>query len=185
MDIILSISGLVALSPVMIIIVLRIYLRDKGPVIYSQERIGLNGKPFVIYKFRSMIMNAETNRPLLSSDDDSRITPFGKFMRKWRLDELPQLWNILKGEMTFIGPRAERKFFINQIVAQFPEYHSLLETKPGLTSWGMVQFGYAHNVQEMVTRSKYDLDYCENISFLFDIMVIIDTIKILLSGKGK
>ncbi|MFT4093126.1 MAG: sugar transferase [Niabella sp.] len=184
MDVILSFLGLILLSPVLLIVALRVYLLDKGPVIYSQERIGFNGKPFRIYKFRSMIVNAEPDMPLLSSDDDPRITRLGKMMRKWRLDELPQLWNILIGDMSLVGPRPERKYFIGQIAVHAPRYSELLAVRPGLTSWGMVQFGYAHNVDEMIARSKFDIEYIDKISFPFDLKVMIYTLKIILQGKG-
>ena len=156
MDIAVSFIGLILLSPVMVYLAVRTILSSKGGAIYQQQRIGFRGVPFIIYKFRSMYTNAEENGPALSSDNDTRITPWGKFMRKWRLDELPQLWNILKGEMSLVGPRPERKNYIDLLLNKTPYYRYLLKAKPGLTSWGMVQFGYASSVEEMIERMKYD-----------------------------
>jgi len=132
-----------------------------------------------------MVANAEPNGPMLSKENDDRITRWGKFMRKWRLDELPQLWNILTGDMSLVGPRPERKFYIDQLSQFTPYYKYLLKVKPGLTSWGMVRFGYASSVEEMIERMQYDLIYLENASLLIDLKIMVYSLKIIVTGKGK
>lgn len=185
MDVSVAVVALLILLPFLIYVALRTWVSSKGPVFYSQERIGYRGRPFLIYKFRSMIHPAELDQPQLSSDHDPRITPWGKIMRTWRIDELPQLWNILKGEMSLVGPRPERKYYIDKILEKHPEYRYLYRVKPGLTSWGMVKFGYASSVEEMIQRMPYDLMYVENLSILLDIRIMLLTITIILKREGK
>ena len=185
LDIIFAIIAALLLSPFLLIIAIITKISSIGGIIYKQERIGFNEKPFTIYKFRSMYVDAEKNGPALTKDNDCRITKWGKFMRAWRLDELPQLWNIIKGDMSLVGPRPERKFYIDQVLKQSPQYYSLLKVKPGLTSWGMIKFGYASSVDEMIQRMEYDLNYIEHASLLLDLRIILHTFSLVISGKGK
>lgn len=184
-DIAVSLFFLILLSPVYLIIAIIIKLTSKGPVFYSQERIGKYSKPFTIHKFRSMYDGAEKDGPALSSKNDNRITKVGRFLRKTRLDELPQFINVLMGDMSLVGPRPERRFFIDQIVQKAPQYTHLHKIKPGITSWGQVRYGYAENIEQMVKRMKYDILYLENMSFLLDMRIIIHTVLIVVQGRGK
>jgi exopolysaccharide biosynthesis polyprenyl glycosylphosphotransferase len=185
LDVSISFITIIILIPVYIFLIIGVKLSSKGPILYTHERIGRYGKPFKIYKFRSMFINAEKDGPALSSDNDSRITKFGKFMRKVRLDEVPQFFNVIKGDMSLVGPRPERQYFIDQIIKEAPHYSHLQKVRPGITSWGQVKFGYAENVDEMIERLKYDLIYIENMSLYIDFKIMIYTVKIVLQRSGK
>jgi exopolysaccharide biosynthesis polyprenyl glycosylphosphotransferase len=184
LDIIMSLTALIILAVPMLIVALIIRLDSKGGIFYSQERIGYRQKPFYIRKFRTMRVDAESNGPQLSSENDSRITRVGRVLRKYRIDELPQFWNVLIGEMSMVGPRPERAFFIRQIVKKAPYYTLIHQVRPGITSWGMVKYGYAQNVDEMILRLRYDLIYLTNISIMVDLKIIIYTVKTVFTGRG-
>ena len=179
-----SAVALLLLSPLFVYIAWRVKKDSPGPVFFRQERIGYLGQPFLMYKFRSMYVDAEENGPALSSEDDPRVTPFGRIMRKYRLDELPQFWNVLKGDMSMVGPRPERKYFIDEIVKTAPYYYLLHNVRPGITSLGMVKYGYAANVDKMVERMEYDILYYENMSLTLDLTILIYTVKTVITGKG-
>ena len=184
LDKVSSAVALLLLSPLFVYIAWRVKRDSPGPVFFRQERIGYLGQPFWMYKFRTMYVNAEENGPSLSSEDDPRVTPFGRVMRKYRLDELPQFWNVLKGDMSLVGPRPERKYFIDEIVKTAPYYYLLHNVRPGITSLGMVKYGYAASVDKMVERMEYDILYYENMSLTLDLTILIYTVKTVVTGKG-
>lgn len=184
LDVMLSSLALTLLSIPMVIVAIIVKTTSKGPVFYSQERIGFRQKPFMIHKFRTMRTDAEADGPRLSSVNDSRVTSCGRILRKYRIDELPQFWNVLKGEMSLVGPRPERAHFIRQIVKEAPYYTLIHQVRPGVTSWGMVKYGYASTISGMVERARYDLIYISNMSISVDFKIMIHTIKTVLTGRG-
>ncbi|WP_085535864.1 sugar transferase [Massilibacteroides vaginae] len=183
-DKVISAFVIVLFFPLFVYLAYRVKKDSPGPVFFRQERIGYMGRPFMICKFRTMYVGAEKGTPQLSVEDDRRITPSGRFMRKYRLDEIPQFWNVLKGDMSIVGPRPERRYFIDQIVKKAPYYYLMHNVRPGITSLGMVKYGYAQNVDEMIERLAYDVMYYENMSLLFDLKILIYTVKTVLTGKG-
>lgn len=184
MDVLLSMTALLLLSPLFAVISVLVKTESKGGVFYRQERIGRQQRPFMINKFRTMMADAEKEGPRLSEEGDPRITKTGRILRKYRLDELPQFWNVLKGEMSIVGPRPERAYYISQILERAPYYALVFQVRPGITSWGMVKFGYATNVDEMVERTRYDLVYISSMSLFVDLKIMIYTVKTIFTGAG-
>lgn len=183
-DYTISLLALIFLAPVMGLLAIAIKIEDNGPVFYKQERIGRHGRPFMIYKFRSMAINAENGTPMLATEGDKRVTRIGKFMRKHRFDEIPNFLNVLKGDMSLVGPRPERRHFIDQITERAPYFNRVLTIKPGITCWGQVKLGYANDIEQMLLRLEYDLAYLENISIYLDVKILFYTFGTIVRGKG-
>jgi exopolysaccharide biosynthesis polyprenyl glycosylphosphotransferase len=180
----LSLIGLLLLSPFILVISILIKIDSRGPVFYKQERVGERGKIFKLLKFRSMVENAEINGPIWAEKDDKRITRVGRWMRKWRLDEIPQMFNVLKGDMSFVGPRPERSFFVERLRKEIPYYDQRLSVKPGVTGWAQIKYRYGASKEDALEKLKYDLYYIKNLSPLYDLLIIFETIKVVLFGKG-
>jgi exopolysaccharide biosynthesis polyprenyl glycosylphosphotransferase len=185
LDFIVSTLALIFLIPLFLVLAIVIKLTSPGPIFFLQERIGMNGKPFQIIKFRTMVPNAEKAGPQLSSSNDPRITKIGRFMRKYRIDEFPQFINVILGHMSLVGPRPERQYYIDKIAELEPQFHQLTNVRPGITSWGQVKFGYAENVDEMLARMKFDLLYLKNRSLALDLKIMLYTVMIVFKGAGK
>ena len=185
LDVVFSVVAMIIFLPVFAVLAFIIKTTSKGPVFYKQERVGRYGKPFYIYKLRSMVVDAENGKPALSSENDGRVTKIGRFLRKSHLDEIPQFYNVIKGEMSLVGPRPEREYYIKQIVEKAPHYTHLHKLRPGITSWGQVKYGYASNLEEMLERLPYDMIYLKNISLYIDFKILIYTIMVSVKGNGK
>jgi lipopolysaccharide/colanic/teichoic acid biosynthesis glycosyltransferase len=179
-----TLISLILLAPIILVLAIILKMSGKGPVIYAQKRAGKNGKSFFIYKFRSMHSGNEEGIILIKDKKDKRITSLGRFMRKYKIDEIPNFFNVLKGEMSIVGPRPEQQYYIDMILQREPRYQQLQMIKPGITSWGEVKFGYASNVDDMIKRMEYDLYYLENRSLLFDLKIALITVAIAFKGKG-
>jgi lipopolysaccharide/colanic/teichoic acid biosynthesis glycosyltransferase len=184
-DIIGSLLIFVAFGWLYLIIAFAVKISSKGAIIYSHERIGMQEKPFTIYKFRTMYVDAEKNGPALSNKNDPRVTFIGRFLRKTHLDELPQFYNTLIGDMTIIGTRPERKCYIDSIILKVPQYKNVFKNKPGITSWGQINYGYAENIEEMIERFHFDIFYINNMSFKMDLKILLHTIKLMIFGRSE
>lgn len=183
-DIVASLCGLAILSPAILYVYIRLRMQDDGPVVFRQERIGRGGRPFDILKFRTMKVDSEQDGvPQLAERDDQRLTPVGRFLREHHLDELPQLWNVLVGDMSFVGPRPERRYFIDQIMKENSDYEYLYQIRPGVTSMATIYNGYTDSMEKMLIRLQMDLEYLQKRSLMLDLKIILTTVRLI--GYGK
>jgi sugar transferase (PEP-CTERM system associated) len=183
-DLLLAAAGLVIAAPLMLLTALAVRLESPGPVLYRQERVGENGRIFTLCKFRSMRTDAENGTPVWAKEKDDRVTRVGRVFRITRLDELPQLWYVLRGDMSFVGPRPERPFFVEQLAAVIPFYMERHAVKPGVTGWAQVKYQYGSSVEDAMEKLRYDLYYIKHLSVIFDLTIVVDTVKVIISGKG-
>jgi sugar transferase (PEP-CTERM system associated) len=184
-DLLLAAVGMLLATPLMLLTALAIRLESPGPILYRQDRVGENGRVFTLFKFRSMRVDAEeSGTPVWAKPNDDRVTHVGRFIRLARLDELPQLWNVLRGDMSFVGPRPERPYFVQQLVAQIPFYMARHAVKPGVTGWAQVKYRYGASVEDAMEKLRYDLYYIKHLSITFDLTIVADTVKVILTGKG-
>jgi sugar transferase (PEP-CTERM system associated) len=180
----LSLLGLILLSPLILAVFILIKIDSRGPVFFRQERVGERKKIFKLLKFRSMVENAEANGPVWAEQDDKRVTRVGRWIRKWRIDEVPQMLNVLKGDVSFVGPRPERPFFVEKLRKEIPFYDQRFSVKPGVTGWAQIKYRYGASIEDAMEKLKYDLYYIKNLSPLLDLLIIFETIKVVLFGKG-
>jgi sugar transferase (PEP-CTERM system associated) len=183
-DVTLAAAGLQLAAPLMVLTAIAVRLESKGPILYRQERVGENGRVFQLYKFRSMRVDAEAGTPVWARENDDRVTRVGRIIRATRLDELPQLWNVLRGDMSFVGPRPERPYFVAQLVAALPFYMARHAVKPGITGWAQVKYRYGSSVEDALEKLRYDLYYIKHLSIVFDLTIVADTVKVILTRKG-
>jgi len=183
-DIVLGLIGVLVGAPFMVLTAIAVWLDSGWPVLYRQDRVGENGRVFTLYKFRSMRRDAEQGTPIWAKTEDQRVTPVGRFIRRTRLDELPQLWNVFRGDMSFVGPRPERPFFVGQLSQQVPFYEQRHAVKPGLTGWAQVKYRYGASVEDALEKLRYDLYYVKHLSLFFDMSILVDTVKVVLFAKG-
>jgi sugar transferase (PEP-CTERM system associated) len=183
-DVAIASVGMVLGAPLMILTAIAVRLDSAGPILYAQERVGEHGRRFVLYKFRSMRTDAERGTPIWARVQDDRVTRVGRFIRRTRLDEIPQLWNVLRGDMSFVGPRPERPFFVEQLAEAIPYYRQRHAVKPGVTGWAQVKYRYGASIEDAREKLRYELYYIKHMSIIFDLTIVFDTVKVILSRKG-